>query len=92
MSSTAPCPAAHFRFPPRLPLFHAVSIGGFWLPQHMEKLSAQALRELTSTVTRQLADHTLPTPVEAHYDLADVHRALAHHARSNRSGKIVLTG
>ncbi|MFF5438901.1 zinc-dependent alcohol dehydrogenase family protein [Streptomyces achromogenes] len=78
--------------PPRLPLFHSVSIGGFWLPRHLEKLSAEALRELTSTITHQLVDHALPTPVEAHYDLSNVHRALAHHARSGRSGKIVLTG
>ncbi|MEE1928831.1 zinc-dependent alcohol dehydrogenase family protein [Streptomyces sp. TRM 70351] len=81
-----------FPVPTDAPLFHGVTIEGFWLPRHMEKLSARALRELTSTVTRQLVDHTLATPVEARYDLADVHRAYAHHARSGRSGKIVLTG
>ncbi|MDT9683112.1 zinc-dependent alcohol dehydrogenase family protein [Streptomyces sp. TRM76323] len=78
--------------PPALPLFHGISVEGFWLPRHLEKLDAPALRELTSTIARQLADHTLAAPVEAHYDLADVHRALAHHARPGRSGKIVLTG
>ncbi|WEH37013.1 zinc-dependent alcohol dehydrogenase family protein [Streptomyces sp. AM 4-1-1] len=78
--------------PPFDLVFRGVSVEGFWLPQHMERLSPPALREVTSTIARQLADHTLAAPVETHYDLADIHHAIAHHLRPGRSGKIVLTG
>ncbi|MBB5936413.1 zinc-dependent alcohol dehydrogenase family protein [Streptomyces zagrosensis] len=73
-------------------VFRRVSVEGFWLPHHMKRLSPLALRELTSHTIQQLGDHTLEAPVEAHYDLADIHQALAHHRRSGRTGKIVLTG
>ncbi|MFF5563787.1 zinc-dependent alcohol dehydrogenase family protein [Streptomyces sp. NPDC012623] len=73
-------------------IFRGVSVEGFWLPQHMERMSPPALHELTSTIARQLADHTLEAPVEAHYDLSRIHDALAHHLRPGRLGKIVLTG
>ncbi|MFC9856314.1 MULTISPECIES: zinc-dependent alcohol dehydrogenase family protein [unclassified Streptomyces] len=72
-------------------VFRGVSVEGFWLPQHMARLSPPALRELTSTIAGQLTDHTLAAPVEAHYDLARIHDALAHHLQPGRTGKIVLT-
>ena len=71
-------------------IFRGLSVHGYWVNRWLQSTPrdtvAQTYRELAGLV----ADGTLSAPVEATYEIADYREAIAHAARSDRSGKVLF--
>jgi NADPH:quinone reductase-like Zn-dependent oxidoreductase len=71
-------------------IFRGLSVHGYWLNLWLQRTPqetvAQSYRELAGLV----ADGTLSAPIEATYALTDYREAIAHAARSDRTGKVLF--
>ena len=72
-------------------LFRQASVRGFWRTQWWSAATGSARSQVLGRVASAFGENRLLAPVEAEYDLADFAPALAHHARSGRMGKVLLT-
>jgi NADPH:quinone reductase-like Zn-dependent oxidoreductase len=73
-------------------IFRRAAVRGFWRTRRFELLPRDETRIALTQLALLIADGDLVLPVEATYDLADVHEAVAHSRASGRSGKVLLTG
>jgi NADPH2:quinone reductase len=72
--------------------FKGTTVRGFWISTWFNNTPpAKVNSVLTELMQLMVEGHLLP-PVEAEYDLADIHQAVAHAGQSGRSGKVILTG
>lgn len=68
-----------------------IVVRGFWLMPAMAKLGEAGRAKLFGSLIPLVASGTLRAEVEATYPLVKVQEALAHAARGERGGKILLT-
>lgn len=68
-----------------------VTVRGFWLPPEMQKLAHAGRGALYAELIPVIANGSVKAVVEATYPLSRVQEALAHAARGERAGKILLT-
>jgi len=73
-------------------IFRNLTIKGFWLTDWFRTATQESRTQTLGEVGKLLASGQLAPPVEAEYDLADAHAAIAHSERPGRTGKIVLIG
>ena len=73
-------------------IFRGLVVKGFWLTDWFRTSSKETKEKTLGEVAKLLASGQLVPPVEAEYDLADVHAAIVHSERPGRTGKIVLVG
>ena len=71
-------------------VFRNVSLRGFWLRRWFMVTPPQRIAEVYRKLAAKLSDGTLVVDVEKVYPFRDIGQALAHAARSGRSGKILL--
>jgi NADPH:quinone reductase-like Zn-dependent oxidoreductase len=71
-------------------VFRDIVLRGFWLARWFAAEPLAAQHALYRDLVRQMADGSLHVDVEAVYPLARVREALAHAARTGRSGKVLL--
>jgi NADPH:quinone reductase-like Zn-dependent oxidoreductase len=72
-------------------VFRDVRLHGFWLLTWFRQAGPKAAQELYGRLVTLLAEGALGVPVEARYPLERIGEALAHAARPERGGKILLT-
>lgn len=72
-------------------VFRDIRLQGFWLLTWFRKADPQAAVDLYAGLIDRLAAGEIGVPVEARYPLERIGDALAHAARPQRSGKILLT-
>jgi NADPH:quinone reductase-like Zn-dependent oxidoreductase len=85
--SMEPIPLEAGRF-----IFRGLTVKGFWLTDWFRSTSRETRDKTLGEIGKLLASGKLVPPVEAEYDLADVHQAIVHSERPGRTGKIVLVG
>lgn len=68
-----------------------ITVRGFWLPVAMGKLEAAERASAFGEIIPLVASGMLKAKVEATYPLARIHDALAHAAKGERKGKVLLT-
>ncbi|GGF21973.1 alcohol dehydrogenase [Aliidongia dinghuensis] len=73
-------------------IFRGLTVRGFWLTDWFRTVTREVRERTLDEVGKLLASGRLAPPVEAEYDLADVHAAIAHSERPGRTGKILLVG
>jgi NADPH:quinone reductase len=73
-------------------IFRGLVVKGFWLTDWFRSSTKEVRDQSLGEVAKLLGSGKLVPPVEAEYDLADVHAAIAHSERPGRTGKIVLVG
>ncbi|HLZ65272.1 MAG TPA: zinc-dependent alcohol dehydrogenase family protein [Aliidongia sp.] len=73
-------------------IFRGLVVKGFWLTDWFRTSTGETRAKTLGEVAKLLASGQLVPPVEAEYDLADVHAAIVHSERPGRTGKIVLVG
>jgi NADPH:quinone reductase-like Zn-dependent oxidoreductase len=73
-------------------IFRGLTVKGFWLTDWFRTSTREAREQALGEVGKLLASGKLAPPVEAEYDLADVHAAIEHSERPGRTGKIILIG
>ena len=73
-------------------IFRNLTVKGFWLTDWFRTATQESRTQTLGEVGKLLASGQLAPPVEAEYDLADAHAAIAHSERPGRTGKIVLIG
>lgn len=73
-------------------IFRGLTVKGFWLSDWFRTVTRETRDRTLGEVAKLLATGQLVPPVEAEYDLADAHAAIAHSERPGRTGKIVLVG
>jgi NADPH:quinone reductase-like Zn-dependent oxidoreductase len=71
-------------------VFRDVALRGYWFTPWFEHASPEDRAALYDELGRLVADGTLHVTIEAVYPLERVRDALAHAARPNRQGKILL--
>jgi NADPH:quinone reductase-like Zn-dependent oxidoreductase len=73
-------------------LTRSLTLRGFWLNEWLSRTPLELQRNAVTSILADMAAGALRAPdVEATYDLAAVHEAVAHAERS-REGKILLSG
>ncbi|MGP1254375.1 MAG: zinc-dependent alcohol dehydrogenase family protein [Kiloniellales bacterium] len=72
-------------------VFRDIRLQGFWLLTWFRKAGPQAAVDLYGRLIERLAAGEIGVPVEARYPLERIGDALAHAARPQRNGKILLT-
>jgi NADPH:quinone reductase-like Zn-dependent oxidoreductase len=72
-------------------VFRDVRLHGFWLLTWFRQAGPQAAQELYGRLIERMAAGEIRVPVEARYPLERIGEALAHAARPQRAGKILLT-
>jgi NADPH2:quinone reductase len=73
-------------------IFRGLVVKGFWLTDWFRTVAKETRDKTLGAVAKLLASGQLVPPVEAEYDLADVHAAIVHSERPGRTGKIILVG
>jgi NADPH:quinone reductase-like Zn-dependent oxidoreductase len=73
-------------------VFRRAVVRGFWRTRQFELLPRSETHVALTRLALLIADGDLVLPVDATYDLADVHEAVARSRASGRSGKVLLTG
>lgn len=76
----------------RATIFNDIQIRGFWLARWFREADAARKAEVFGALVGMIASGGLKAAVEAVYPLADIEEAVAHAARSGRSGKVLLSG
>jgi mitochondrial enoyl-[acyl-carrier protein] reductase / trans-2-enoyl-CoA reductase len=71
-------------------IFRGVSLTGFWLRRWFAETPPAEIAALYRMLAGKLADRTLAVEVEQVYPLRQLKDAVAHAARSGRSGKILV--
>lgn len=72
-------------------VFRDVSLRGFWLRKWFADTPPAQIAALYGELASRLADGTLAVEVEAVYPIRKIKEAVAHAARSGRSGKILIS-
>lgn len=72
-------------------VFRDVRLHGFWLRKWFADTPPAQIAALYRELASRLADGTLAVEVEAVYPLRKIKEAVAHAARSGRSGKILIS-
>jgi trans-2-enoyl-CoA reductase len=72
-------------------LFRNVRLRGFWLTVWFRTTPHDEKRKLYEELGALMNDGTIDIPIEATYPISRVKEALAHAARPDRTGKILLT-
>ena len=72
-------------------LFRQATVRGLWRTQWWSTATPSIRTQVLGRVASAFGEGRLHAPVEAEYALADFSSALAHHARSGRMGKVLLT-
>jgi NADPH2:quinone reductase len=72
-------------------IFKGSTIRGFWLTQWLQKTPREEVSSTLANLMDLLGEGKLSLPVDAEYDIGDVHAAVRHAAQSGRTGKILLT-
>lgn len=73
-------------------IFRGLVVKGFWLSDWFRTSTRETRDRTLGEIGKLLASGQLVPPIEAVYDLADVHAAIVHSERPGRTGKIVLVG
>ena len=73
-------------------IFRGLTVKGFRLTDWFRVTPPETRNRTVGAVAKLLGSGKIVPPVEAEYDLADVHAAIAHSERPGRTGKIVLVG
>jgi NADPH:quinone reductase-like Zn-dependent oxidoreductase len=71
-------------------IFRELSVHGYWLNLWLERTPRDTVAHTYHELAAVIADGTLSAPVEATYALADYREAIAHAARSDRTGKVLF--
>jgi NADPH:quinone reductase-like Zn-dependent oxidoreductase len=71
-------------------IFRGLSVHGYWLNLWLQRTPQDAVAQTYQELAALVADGTLAAPVEATYALGDYREAIAHAARSERSGKVLF--
>ena len=72
-------------------VFAGVSLRGFWLAKYLLQASTDAAEALYGELAGALRSGALSASVEAVYGIDDIKDAIAHAARAQRDGKILVT-
>lgn len=73
-------------------VFRGLNLRGFWLAQWFQEVPPARVAELYGRLVAWLAEGRIGARVAARYPLAEVAQAVAHAAREEREGKVLLTG
>lgn len=73
-------------------LFRGLTVRGFWLSHWFQHTPPERAQTALLALMQLMAAGDLVPPVEAAYDLADFHLAVAHAEWPGRRGKVLLTG
>ena len=73
-------------------LFRGLTVRGFWLSHWFQHTPPERAQTALLALMQLMAAGDLVPPVEATYDLADFHLAVAHAEWPGRRGKVLLTG
>jgi NADPH:quinone reductase-like Zn-dependent oxidoreductase len=71
-------------------IFRGLNVHGYWLNLWLRDTPPNTVAQIYRELAVLVADGTLSAPVEATYKLANYREAIAHAARSDRSGKVVF--
>lgn len=82
--------ASDCRVSPADLIFRGLTLRGFWVSRWFAQADAAAIRSLFDRLARLVAQGELATAVTARYPLAEVRQAIAHAARGERDGKVLL--
>lgn len=73
-------------------LFRQVTMTGFWLPEHLSRLTAEQVDDVMTRVITQLTDGTISVPEVETFDLSDAMDAVRHSQEPGHRSKAILTG
>ena len=76
---------------PKELVFKDISLKGFWLLLHLQKMSPQDVQSLYTELADKIRRGVISSDVEATYSLEDIQQAVTHSASAGRNGKILLT-
>jgi trans-2-enoyl-CoA reductase len=68
-----------------------IVVRGFWLTSALGKLAAADRGKMFGEIIPLVSSGMLKAKVEATYPLARIHEALAHAAKGERTGKVLIT-
>jgi NADPH:quinone reductase-like Zn-dependent oxidoreductase len=71
-------------------IFRGLSVHGYWLNLWLQRTPQDTVAHTYRELATLVADGTLSAPIEATYELADYHKAIAHAARNDRNGKVLF--
>ena len=71
-------------------VFRDITLRGYWFTPWFEHASVEDRAALYAELGERVVDGTICVAIEACYPLERVREALAHAARADRSGKILL--
>jgi NADPH:quinone reductase-like Zn-dependent oxidoreductase len=71
-------------------IFRGLSVHGYWLNLWLGRTPRDTVAQTYRKLATLVADGTLAAPIEATYALADYREAIAHAARSDRTGKVLF--
>jgi len=72
-------------------IFRNLHVHGFWQKHWLDVTTPEEIARTYTRLQTLVVDGTLQTPVAATYPIADHQTALAHAARSGRSGKVLFS-
>ncbi len=72
-------------------IFRDVTLRGFWLVHWLNAAPREAQMALMARMAKLVGEGTLYAPVDATYPLERIQEAIAHTAREDRQGKVLLT-
>ncbi len=72
-------------------VFRGISLTGFWLVKHLARMSHHEVQTMFTELADKVADGTLYVEVEQTYPIEEIKTALAHAARRERAGKVLVT-
>jgi NADPH:quinone reductase len=73
-------------------IYRRASVRGFWRTRWYEVTPPEESRPVLEELAQLMALGVLQAPVDAEFDLADIHEAVRAATSSGRTGKILLTG
>jgi NADPH:quinone reductase-like Zn-dependent oxidoreductase len=71
-------------------IFRGLNVHGYWVNLWLQTTPPDTVAQIYRELAALVADGTLSAPVEATYKLANYGEAIAHAARSERSGKVLF--
>ena len=71
-------------------IFRGLSVHGYWLNRWLQTTPRDTVAQIYRELAALVADGTLSAPIEATYALEDYREAIAHAARSDRTGKVLF--
>ena len=72
-------------------VFAGVSLQGFWLAKYLLSAGVENIEAIYSELASGVQDGSLRAPVEAVYEIDQIQEAVAHAAKEQRGGKILVT-